>query len=1010
MGLEQVASTLGLLVKAGWFLGAPGWQDKLVAAVRRYPRIPRLSWRERSRLKTVAETEEAYAAFMDQDPDGARALSVVIAARVFKEPESDRSRLIAEAMIAEFARCVDAAENAVLSARQQRLIRQTLLVQMETLDDIGRTVTGVERILTDTYVRIAPEVLLSGPLEGLKLTSDYQAVLDCEDTDPGEAAVRLWAIIGRIEETGQVRLARTFRVKHADLLVAARQYARAADAWLPMVEDYLTAGYGHGTSDAVNSWAAMANHDDAPVWLHPRRTAVLMLELCCHGDSSASAALRAALAAADAADPAASTWLMHAAEACLADEDLDEIATYRERLIAAASAATTPMIAARLKLAVADATNDETIWERLLVTAAPGAPGYKTELAALIHARRARNLFRCGKNDASLAEYRRALGEGTHARHWQDAANWTNSACHVLTQASSITLDDLEALQDQGTALREAGPGSLLERAYDPRVTALMKLVDVTATKGPARSTRIDLRRYLRRSIVLGELTNELEAHRLLGRLYQQTSQPESALAHHISAGDVTGAGDAAAKLAKYCGCLDTAQSPVARTRAAALRAAARQADLIPDALVAQWARTALDEAKRGICTISGLDPCLSGYEVLEALSTRFPDEMVLEFLGLIDPLLPRDAGTYRPMDDQISRILIGLARHNPLHRPVVADRLATVFEVADDLADTIADSALSLSDSLTLVKTRLRALLAADPDRHKAKILNAARALVEIGDQSEELLSVVDREVEAELDSQVAYTARIAGVEETAILAACLPAERQSELARHNCARALDENNNEANRSSYTSACMISAEHLPNCVRNELFEDLLPLLIDGVNKSPVDHFTDRYKGPFGAMRIRTTPGMLRREVAKALAVLATNQQDQERAWKAVQQLSITGEPKDVNTVARVGYVLARQGYTSSVPWDVLACSPDPEMRHLAAALVPLTPQVDIELLAHLARDEKKEVRSELATAIATIKAGAENDLVDEQLLPICSILSLDPSHKVRSALDVVEQ
>ncbi|WP_016888802.1 hypothetical protein [Mycobacteroides abscessus] len=949
---------------------------------------------------------------MDQDPDGARALSAVIAARVFKEPESDRSRLIAEAMIAEFARCVDATENAVLSAYQQRLIRQTLMVQIEKLDDLERAVTGVQRTLTDTYVRIDPEVLLSGPLEGLKLTPDYQAVLDCERTDPGAAAVRLWAIIGRIEETGQVRLARTFRVKHADLLVAARQYAQAADAWLPMVEDYLTAGhgYGRGASDAVNSWAAMANHDDAPAWLHPRRAAVLVLEHCWLGDRPASAALQAAITAADAADPAASTWLMHAAEACLADDDLDEITTHRERLLAAAAATTTPMIAARLKLAVADATNDETIWEQLLATAAPGAPGYKTELAALIHARRARNLFRCGKNGASVAEYRRALGEGTHARHWQDAASWTNSACHVLTHASSIALDDVKALQEQGIALREAGPGSLLDRAYDPRATALMKLVDVTATKGPARSARIDLRRYLRRSIILGELTNELEAHRLLGRLYQQTSQPESALAHHIAAGDATGAGEAAAKLAKYCGCLDAAQSPVAGTRAAALRAAARQADLIPDALVAQWARTALGEAKRGVCTFGGRDPYLSGYEVLEALSARFPDDMVLEFLEVVDPLLPRDAGTYRPMDDQISRILIGLARHNPLHRPAVADRLATVFEIADDLADTIADSAHSISESLMLVKTRLKALLAADPDRHKAKILNAARALVEVGDQSEELLAVVDREVEAELDSQVAYTARIAGVEETAILAACLPAERQSELARHNCARVLDENNSESNRASYTSACRISAEYLPGSIRDDLFGQLLPLLVDGVNRSPIDQFTDRYKSPFGALRIKTATGMLRREIAKTLAMLATNQQDQERAWRATQQLSITGEPKDVNTVARVGYVLARQGYTSSVPWDVLACSPDPDMRHLAAALVPLAPHVDVELITRLARDEKTAVRSELATAIAAIKAGAEDDSIDERLLQICNILSLDPSHRVRSALNVVEQ
>lgn len=1006
MALEPVVSALSWMVKASRIFGVPGWQDKLVAALKRYPQIRRLNWRQRRRLKSVVETKEAYAAFMDQDPDGAQALSGVIAARVFGEPESDRSLLIAEALITEFARCVDAPENAVLSAYQQRLVRQSLMVQIEKLDDIWRTVTGVQQIVSDGYIRIDPEVLLNGPLEGLKLASNYQEVLDCERVDPAEAATRLWAIIGQIEGKGHIRLARAFRVKHADLLAVAGQYVQAADAWLPMVEDYLSAGYGQGASDAVNSWASMATREDAPAWLHHRRAAVIALEHCWLGDYSASNALKAAIAAANAGDPAAPTWLMHAAEACLADDDLDQIATQRERLVAAAAAAPDAMTATRLKLAVADATNDEAIWEQLMTTAAPGAPNYKTELAALIHARRARDLFRCGRNDASVVEYRRALGEGTHARHWQDAANWTDSACHVLTQASSVVFDEVNALRDQRMALAEAGPGSLLTRAYDPRGTALMKLVDVTPTRGPARSARIDLRRYLRCSIILGELTNEQEAHRMLGRLYRQTSQPESALVHHIMAGDITGASNAAAELTTYSGCLEAAQSPVPAIRAAALSAAARQADLIPDALVAQWARTALDEAKQLVCSVSGPDPYLSGYEVLDALSVRFPDDVVIEFLEMIDPLLPRDPGTYRGMDDQIARILIGLARHNPTHRHAVADRLATAFEVADDLACTIADSALELSEPLTLIKDRLRALLTADPDQQKAKILSAARALVEIGDHSVELLAVVENEVAAELDSQVAYAARIAGVEETAILAACLPAERQTELARHNCARALDENNNEANRASYTSACQISAEHLPEDVRNDLFGLLLPLLGDGVSQSPVDRFTDRLKSPFGAMRVRTTPGMLRREVAKALAVLATNQQDQERAWRAVQQLSITGEPMDVNTVARVGYVLARQGYTSPVPWDVLACSPDPDMRRLAAALVSLTPQFDTELLARLARDEKKEVRSELATAVARIRA----DAAEDQLPSISSILSLDPSYRVRSALDAAEQ
>ena len=124
-------------------------------------------------------------------------------------------------------------------------------------------------------------------------------------------------------------------------------------------------------------------------------------------------------------------------------------------------------------------------------------------------------------------------------RNWQDAANWTASARYVLCRKESVNYTEVTALVQQETALNEAGPGSLLEQGYDLRTTALTKLVEIDATNGPARSARIDLHRYLRRSIVLGELTNELDAHQLLGRLYRQIGRAQPAVQHYIRAGDV---------------------------------------------------------------------------------------------------------------------------------------------------------------------------------------------------------------------------------------------------------------------------------------------------------------------------------------------------------------------------------------------------------------------------------------------------------------------------------------
>src|SRR5206468_1905799 len=96
--------------------------------------------------------------------------------------------------------------------------------------------------------------------------------------DPAAAAGRLSLIIARIEANNYTRLARSFRREGADLLARAGDLVAAADAWLPMVDDYPTGGYGSGVRDAADSWRAMEALDGAPEWLEFRGSVVLMLE------------------------------------------------------------------------------------------------------------------------------------------------------------------------------------------------------------------------------------------------------------------------------------------------------------------------------------------------------------------------------------------------------------------------------------------------------------------------------------------------------------------------------------------------------------------------------------------------------------------------------------------------------------------------------------------------------------------------------------------------------------
>lgn len=981
-GFELPAPAMKALpevIKAVRKLSEPATQDKLVAAIRRYPQIPKLSWRQRGSLTKVIGTEAAANALMDQDDAGSQVLATLIAQQVFKgRGDFERSRLIADALITEYPGCVDGAERAVGFAYQLREIRRMQSLHGEQLDGIGQTVTAVHAIVSsEVRVRLDPEVVLEGPLDALKLRDEYRRVLELQDADPSAAADRLALIINRIESAGNTRLARGFQEERADLLARAGRLQQAADAWLPMVDDYLTAGYGFGPHDAVNSWAAIATSHDAPTWLQVRRTVVISLEHWVLGDRPAGEVMQYALEAAAGGDPAAPTWLMHAAEACLADGQDVEVAKRRERLLGAAQIAEV-LVAVRLNLAVADAAHDEQLWQQLLRTAVPGAAAMQSDLAALILARRARYLYRAGNFDEAQTQYRMAASRGGHAELWQDAASWMGAARHILQQAESVNYDELKEVSKREAAMDAAGPGSLLEQAYDPRATALTKLVEITTSDHhSARSTRVDLRRYLLKSAVLAELNEERDAHRLLGRLHRQIGQLEEALQHFIVSEDVDAAGEVASEMTTYYDCLAAAESPVAGCRTAALRAGARQADLIPDNRVEKWARVALGEAQQVWGRPFGPDPHFCGYEVLQGLAERLPEALVPTLLSIFDPLIPREYGRYRVIDDQLARILIGLARTQQTHRAEVAERIAAAFEHAEDLASIIVNAAPSLRETLRLITGRLVSLLDVGAGIRSPKTRYAALALVEIGDRCAELEVIVNDAVEMELaETPEDRRRRVGDAEETAILATSLPMERRLDLARAYCTRTGDPLLRESDRATYAQACRIVVDGLDGTSRNDLFDMLIGLHAQPQHEHPDDAMERNFQDPFGFLRVTTVPGRLRRQVAKTLAALAADDSRQRCVWMAAQQLAVSGEALDANTMGYVGYTIAKAGFATQMPWESLACSPEWEIRRLAAALVPLVTQPNQELVDRLAGDPRMYVRRELAQSIINMQQG----------------------------------
>ncbi|ORA47220.1 hypothetical protein BST21_13265 [Mycolicibacterium celeriflavum] len=965
---------------------------------------------------------------LDDSGPGAATLSAMIAGEVFKEQETVRSTVLAAILIDVLPECLPTAEARTLAAYRLRVIGQKIdgVSQQvgEVADDVrevGGGVTQANQTLTELRDLVIgrekggqpdPDVLINGPLSALGLEEEYTAIRALEATDPRAAAARLTHVISRVETAGHANQTGPFKKQRAELLSRAGDPG-AADAWLVVVDERLATGGIPALHEPLQAWRSLVVQGDSPSWLEARIASVTTLENWLLGDIDATNFIEQAVKADDAGDPAAIKWLVHAAEACLTDQCESSIVGVRDRLVTAADRSDDAALSVRLLLAVAEATADEDLWRRLLSAASPTGGRYEADVSALIHARRARSLFWSGRLADALTEYHNAYENAARALNWEDAAEWAKAAVHVMNAGDTIVLDELQALRDRESAFRAAGVGSMFPLSLaNLHLSALAHLTESQANQR-VRAARSSLRRYQNHSLLSGAITHEIDAHALTGRFWVQLGDADSAVGHFIIAGDLTQAASAAAELTVFHDCYEYLSSGLHRQRAVALRVAAEEADLIPDDQVARWAAIALTEARKKESTLFGPDTYVNSYKLIEGLASRFPVELVDELLAEIRQILPRPKHMYTTVDDQVAQILINLGGSGVGSREVVANCIAIAFEEADDIAVDIVSYARSLSNVLRPVRDRLLALVgdATPAPGQIMQLMNATMALVEIDDRSPALLSSADGFLSRALNRPPAYSkgsmARIAWVEEPAIIAKCLPINRRIELANEYVRRALDTKDMEANRASYAVAFVNLGPHLSNELRDSIFDQLLPLAGEPAQPTNfVDAMQQRFRNPLGRLRVSGDTGRLRRHALKALAVLATDVSRQQTVWRTAQKLIVSGQRTDSVAVASVGYELSKRGFAPELPWESMAYSADREMRQLAAALIPFLPTVDDEGVSNLAADADAHVRWELAIALKKL---TERDDLErherERIDGSISRLRDDPSYRVRSEL-----
>lgn len=433
---------------------------------------------------------------------------------------------------------------------------------------------------------------------------------------------------------------------------------------------------------------------------------------------------------------------------------------------------------------------------------------------------------------------------------------------------------------------------------------------------------------------------------------------------------------------------------------------AAAQADLIPDELVDRWSRLALAAVQqRRELRPFGADVWQEAYGLVEGLSVRVPDALMDDLLADIDQLLPRRTH----VDDEIAGILVSLCAGKPQYHRQIAERVLVAFQVADDIADKLVDHFDVLEPVYRLIEEQLHHLVGPYDVARSAQVRHATEVLVRLGNRSDEVIQAADSFVTSELAAPPPYTANsvahVAGKwkSTTATLATCLSDDRRIELARHFVNHALDENDIENNRASFTAACVPLAEALPVDIRNELFDRLFRLAVG--SDEPVSQFDEleaRFADPFAPFHVERTPGRLRRQVIMTLAMLAADQQHQRLVWHAAQLLMRTGESQDALAFARTGYALSRLGYSIELPWRTMALSNDPEMRLLPATVLPTsTEQMDFEAAESLARDPNTGVRVEMAASLA-----AMSELGSIGIEELIETLRTDGSYLVRAELN----
>jgi hypothetical protein len=826
---------------------------------------------------------------------------------------------------------------------------------------------------------MAADAILRGPVAHLGLTDDLRRAENAVGERPDEAAELLAQVADRLEGSGFVPHA--FRVRELQAMALRAAGRRTEEAWVRIDLGWQQFDAGDMLSAAIQIREIGEWGDQAPTDVVRCANALSHAIRLRRDHAGTLDHLAVAVDALVAGDP-------HRVDAVLVLAE-EAIAARRPKFVEARSdllqdlAASMPptdqglLTAARLRMCRVECVGG---WEELAATA---RDDYPPAVTALVLARHARHLALVPQPRPSVARWRDAIERACVEELNDDAADWLYALRAVRLQ-NGLRGTDINDLHRHAQALRAAGSGTLLPEPYPARERVLANLRD---KRWPDALETV--RRYLWRSVVGADWSGELEAHELFGDLFAQTGRGQDAIRHYVLAGE----GDKLKELARAAsdepvrlpGDLLT---PRPWERAAAFSFAADTADLIVDEDARYWCSAAFDEitGQPQPVTPGAPNPMLAAFKAFGQLAAVSTVEQARRFLEIGRQLVPREPNTYHYTDEDHVHALIGIARAHRGLRAEALDQLLQALLVDQRMAE------LTLQHGHDLLRD--------DPARTAAAVGQAAAdggqyaalALVAAEADTTQAESLARQWLEAAVAPRVhqpgVHTFGT-GLGQTAALVTVLPKDDRVRFARGMLDFANDHEEMAQNRLEALVALRAIARRIPDNVRDELFEQVLPF-VEGRRDPAEEDASFSAADPFGRFRILLGDPTLGPTALMAAAALARNPDQYSTIQRNAMVQLRNASDEHANQIAVALALLPPEAV--AVPLEFLASHPSHWLRALAAVVWAQRNDQPEEIGVALAGDRSRDVRNSLAKSLGN----------DERHESARAILSNDPRRSIR--------